>query len=394
MFFNSTKNQKKTNSNSKQRGTGESVTPGALMTDPSNWKFLIAGIDTLDFGLFVNWKQWNELEKDLILGKAKALSKRKGVLGKGLLENTVINLTGKAPMYQYGLIKPEYRFWIASRKESAEYPNVFVSPTAKSLWTFGFKGTFELIANEIKALGGVINEHRLSRVDMCCDYYVPKGLNYEWLENYRVSRAHKTSNHKSGSDLQTYYVAPGGAGIQARIYDKSAQIEHSQNLWMRDLWPHPYESNVWRVEFQIRRGTLREFETNTVTDLANNATGLWTYLTTDWLSFRNRDDTNTTRRTFTSFWQAVREASKHFDGFATVKRSPIDGEQSMDQCLLQIMGFIKSYAAKKSLTHLDSALRALRQDLKTRTTREEFKADVTVRAISLGISLNDREAKS
>jgi hypothetical protein len=137
----------------------------------------------------------------------------------------------------------------------------------------------------------------------------------------------------------------GRGALSARLYDKTRELSVSRKQWFRTLWaraggpgvtatgderegPGAYdaEAPVWRLEFQVRREGLRQFRPLgegvdfTASTLAKaragswpevarfiegeGPTGLWGYLSQEWLSFR---DTRAaaTRQTYRAWWRAL-----------------------------------------------------------------------------------------
>jgi hypothetical protein len=42
-------------------GMAESVTRHAQITGPTDWKYVVCGVDTLDLGIYVHWPKWKDL---------------------------------------------------------------------------------------------------------------------------------------------------------------------------------------------------------------------------------------------------------------------------------------------------------------------------------------------
>lgn len=100
-----------------------------------------------------------------------------------------------------------------------------------------------------------------------------------------------------------------------RVYDKRAEIEHSNKAWFQDLWSKRgwvAGSSVTRVEFQARRDFLRTVQVETVADLDMQLADLWKYFTS-WVSLRDKtSDSNRRRWPLKAFWQIVRDAVPAF----------------------------------------------------------------------------------
>jgi hypothetical protein len=88
-----------------------------------------------------------------------------------------------------------------------------------------------------------------------------------------------------------------GAPIQCRIYDNGKEVmKEGMKLWFLEVWGLDHCSNVWRIEFQLRRSALRQYHIESVADLLAGVRGIWRDLTENWLSVRVPDDSNTSRQ--------------------------------------------------------------------------------------------------
>lgn len=371
-------------------GMGESVTPHAQMSEPVNWEHLTSGIDTLDVGIRVNWSDWQWLSERLAIGKAKAIQKRNSFLEIGINELKALP-TGKAPMYQYGIATPDYRMWIADRQEPANFPNVFVSPLSKSLWTIGVKGIVDLIIEHIAVMKGDIESITPSRLDVCVDFHVPGGISEQWIDKHIVSRADKVRKHLDKSTLQTFYVGGLATSIQMRIYDKSVEVRNSGKTWMQKVWQTDCDEDVWRIEFQLRREVLREFNMESISDVRDGLRSLWSYLTEKWFSLRETDSEHTSRRTVCPFWEAVQAAGLSLEGQMEVERKPIESHSDVRQLIRQILGCVKSYAAHRRVVDLPACMRRLKGDLAEEISPKAFTDDVRSRAVDFGIHLGEED---
>ena len=77
---------------------------------------------------------------------------------------------------------------------------------------------------------------------------------------------------------------------------------------------------VWRVEFQLRRPALKEFGVDGLETLESKLPGIWQHLTTEWVSLRIADDSNTSRQSVHPWWQAVQECAGKLGEITPVTR--------------------------------------------------------------------------
>lgn len=90
------------------------------------------------------------------------------------------------------------------------------------------------------------------------------------------------------SEINTYAVSGhfsgwtiGQGGIMsARLYNKSLEIVSSGKEWIIPLWQKAGwdgESQVWRLEFQIKREVLTQKNISKLYEVLNHLNGLWSY---------------------------------------------------------------------------------------------------------------------
>jgi hypothetical protein len=141
----------------------------------------------------------------------------------------------------------------------------------------------------------------------------------------------------------------GNGSIVARVYDKTSEIKKHKKDYMYELWDGVEKGEtVWRVEFQLRREMLNECSVESFDSFADKSGSIWKYLTEDWLSMREFDNENTTRRTPTAFWENVQGVSS-FKGQVSGKVRETRRKASITHLIKMIKGCITSIGAILSL---------------------------------------------
>jgi hypothetical protein len=74
-------------------------------------------------------------------------------------------------------------------------------------------------------------------------------------------------------------------------------LKKGTKLWFAEVWGTEDFSNIWRVEYQLRRAALKQFNVNNTRDIWKKLGGIWNYLTTEWFSLRLPDNDKVERRT-------------------------------------------------------------------------------------------------
>jgi hypothetical protein len=377
---------------------GESPKQGqSATTGPQAWRLLAAGIDTLDLSFYVDWGDtWDSVRESLEAGKARA-EQTEGILwDDGAHGECIIFAGGKPPMYRYRLQLPNAHLAVAKSGKPGKWPNVYASPSAESLWRNGIAATVESLTGFIQRLGGKVVNACPSRCDVCADFQVPDGLALDFIRGHAVSKSDKSRHIMKGEHLETYYAGAAGADIQARIYNKSAEIQSSGKFWFENVWQLWPAENVWRVEFQLRRQALRQYGLNTMPALLKLLPALWESLCRDWFSLRLQDDSNTTRRSVHPWWAAVEQAAERLGASpGKIKRDYTSGPASMAWYSAHLSGLLLSMAVRAGLPHLEDAIGEAAATMREYWRLRDFPGRYRVAAIKLGLSdENEEEAEA
>lgn len=324
-----------------------SVTRHLLNPPAENFQLLLCGIDSLDLGLFVKWEaNWEKVCADLDNKKLTAQNS-KTVLDTTDIGRDFMHLaSGKPPNYRFHLQFLEYHIYIAISKEYGSSPNVYVSFNAAALWHIKLPGLLELLEFDLSHFGGSIERIQPSRVDLCADFRLDGPLTLPFLERHRIAKSRKTETHMEGTTLETYYSGTPGAPLRLRIYDKSKEILKSNKQWFGAIWNTDDLTNIWRVEFQIRRSVLHQYRIRDLAGLWDTIGSVWCYLTSEWFSLRLQDNIKAERRTVLPWWQAVQECGPLFGDDTGARRTfDSDDVQSIKEILPHVFGRMITIAA-------------------------------------------------
>ena len=361
-----------------------SVTRHAPFTNLESWNLLLCGIDTLDIGLEVVWTaDWPTTSAELELLKQKAAG-TPGLLSSD--QRYLILPSGKPPNYRWHLQWPEFHLFVAKGAEpQGPSPNVYASISSETLWHKGLHAAVELVCAEVIQLGGQVRNIKPSRCDLAVDFQIPGGLSLEFLRTLRTPHHPQHSHIMRGDVLETFYHGAKQSPIQLRIYDKAAEIAAGGiKYWFYDLWKVLLSVDVWRVEFQLRRETLKQFGINQIDDLTHHLGGLWRYLTDDWFSLRLPDDTNVSRRTIHPWWQTVQACAEQFGPACHLTRDNTSQLASVDWYVSHCSGCLAGYAARLKLADFESAAAALTEDMRDYWQRKDFAEQLAIKSILLG----------
>jgi hypothetical protein len=135
-----------------------------------------------------------------------------------------------------------------------------------------------------------------------------------------------------------------------RIYNKSLEVKKSRKEWFYELWKRggwDEAAVVTRVEFQLGRDLLHEFEVATLESLEERLGDIFRYLTQDWFTLRERtEDENKSRWPVTPFWAEVQGALPRFGKVWGQIRGKIRQGKG-DHLLPQAVGLITSILASR-----------------------------------------------
>lgn len=191
---------------------------------------------------------------------------------------------------------------------------------------------------------------------------------------------------EEGDQLQTFYVGAKSSPIQIRIYDKGVEIrKYGTKLWFSVVWGIEDFTRVWRIEYQLRRPTLKSFRIDSPDDLLNKSGALWKYLTEQWFSLRLPDNETTTRRTVHPFWKDVQAVAHQF-GIPTISldRDLSTVPADVKTCLSQIKGRIMTFAARTGCNSWEEACELLKIELSLIVNDKQFMDLLQTKKIQLG----------
>jgi hypothetical protein len=188
-------------------------------------------------------------------------------------------------------------------------PSALIEIRAETLWLEGVAEAVDRVLALLNAAGGIANETKISRVDLCVDLLVPAEFWRVELIPHRVTKAFEYTAHGRAEALTGIQIGRGD--LQCRLYDKELEINlKSKKSWMHSVWgleEIPDDQRAIRIEFQVRREVLKQLGLNSVWDFLNHPRNLWAYCTTKWLEFRTPPGVHHTMQETMPFWTTVQE---------------------------------------------------------------------------------------
>jgi len=288
---------------------------------------LLAGVDGLSVGLIIGtFKLTDEEWSELAAAKEQAQGTMFDSGGTSIkFQGQTFSVNAKGSKgYEYILINDDLTLQLAKRSERGSvYPEVRVTLRSQYLWRWTWQGTYQHVRLWVETWALVLGE-KVSRVDLCIDLNsdLPE-VNIKGGEvvTYARSKDEYYRRHFKGLEETGYTFGKGD--LLCRIYDKRAEIEHSQKSWFMVMWKRNGwngTSPVTRVEFQARRQFLRTMGIDTVAELEAGLADLWRYYR-DWVSLRYKtNDSNRRRWPVQFFWKMVCDAVPSFGMVTGVAR--------------------------------------------------------------------------
>ena len=151
----------------------------------------------------------------------------------------------------------------------------------------------------------------VSRVDLFADW---QGWDLTLDDAHRfVCRADTRRTYEVGGTLTGFeFGSRKTKTFSARLYDKTADVAVKGSDWWPEVWGEPYEPDlsVHRLEFEVGRQALVEFDLDTPGSVLATTGDLWAYATGDWLTFRSPTaDSTRSRWPLAPEWHSVQLAT-------------------------------------------------------------------------------------
>ena len=175
-------------------------------------------------------------------------------------------------------------------------PTVRIQPRAQFLHAIGPEA---VVSSRQETLGPQLGQLRfgVSRVDLFADW---QGWSLTLDDAHRfVCRTDSRRTYELGGILTGFeFGTRKTKTLTGRLYDKTADIAAKGNDWWHEVWGDRYEPGtpVHRLEFEIGRQGLTEFDLDTPAQVLAAGGDLWTYATGQWLTHRSPTDDQTRSR--------------------------------------------------------------------------------------------------
>jgi hypothetical protein len=156
--------------------------------------------------------------------------------------------------------------------------------------------------------------------------------------------------------------------MAARLYDKTLELAKSGKDWLKPLWTArgwDGEARVLRLEFEIKRDTLKGFGLADLSEVLRYLVGLWSYCTTEWLRLTvpNAEDATRSRWPVHPLWQLLSSVDWDGDPAPLSRIFKPDRAPSVSWILRQIFALFCSFMAVRGLYEYGRGIAQLQREL-------------------------------
>jgi len=310
-------------------------------------KLLLSGLDTIECAYYLRPGSNCKIDFEALREQKECIRQSKepeaGVLSLGDVD-FLLSPNGT---------KSGYPFLISNQFSTIQFgefndPSFFVKFSSLALWTRGAQYMHQQFLDWSASLGLVmVRPEGLSRADFAFDFLLPE---VDFDEDCFVTMADKDSQHRKNGQVQTFTF--GRDEVVLRVYNKSAEIEEaSKKYWMWLFWQEEKE-NIWRVEWQVRKDTLKRFGLRTFEDLFDGYGDLLRYLVSEHTSLRVKgEDSNRSRWAVHPLWTMLTGAINQLPAQGVYRE--VDPRAALDETLIRMAismeGYLKKIAAIECL---------------------------------------------
>lgn len=308
---------------------------------------LLSGIDTIECAYYLKSGCIHNLDFDALRAQKEVIRQSKHP------ESGVLELGGMEFMLSPNGTKSGYPFLISNQDCTIQFgefntPSFFVKYSSFALWNKGAKFLHQRFLDWAGSLGFIaVRPEGLSRCDFAFDFHLE---DIDFDEDSFITAAAKDSQHRKNGKVQTFTF--GRDEIVLRVYNKSDEVEEaSGKYWLYPLWQGQTE-NVWRVEWQVRKETLKRFGLRTFQDMFEGHGDLLRYLVSEHTSLRVKtDDSNRSRWPVHPLWSMLAEKIDTLPAQGIYRE--VDPQAALDETLMRMAismeGYLKKIAAIECL---------------------------------------------
>lgn len=307
---------------------------------------LIHGFDTVEIAYYLISARDGSLDFDRLVAHRDSL-KSSGLrhLSEVTLGTESFGLASHGTSSGYPVLLVNESFTVQCGENNV--PSFFVTYSSLALWHEGLENLHLRFLSWADSVGLIPSKpETTSRVDYAVDFHLPV---MDFGADDFVSQAIKDVQHRKNGKVQTFRI--GQDSIMLRVYNKSDEVkEQSGKYWLHSLWG--YQEDVWRIEYQIRKDTLREFGISSLANLLSQYGVILSQLAHEHTRLTiPSEDSNRARRQTHPLWKSLQ------DHYSTLPIGFNDNEFNrnahldarLERCYVSMLGYAKRISAIKAL---------------------------------------------
>lgn len=313
-------------------------------------KCVYSGVDTLVVGYKVSHINDVVLE---VLERARNVYRESGPHVIDVCGKKFEISAGRVP-YRYTLVNNDISVRVARAVRADATPEIMVEYRSHFL-LLGVAQVTNQVREWLDRLCTIISD-AVSRIDICGDFagadeyfqtLQQKNIIGKYVNEYDFAECHKRHRQITGYRF-------GSSDMMVRIYNKTVEMKvHAKEYWA-DVWLEngaDPDVHVWRVEFQLRREKIKQFQVSSIFEVIAVLGDIWRYMSQEWFTVRSRtNDTNPSRWPIARWWRTVVDVVARFGSMTGVVRMLEKRKAATARRLVPgLAGYLTSFAAAAGL---------------------------------------------
>lgn len=335
-----------------EKGTQSSNTVPSTCINTYNTQILRTGIDSLYLSYQGELSEESSIRLDELKNLAQSDDPSRQALAQIELHEQLFQVHERgSKLFSYIIQNSVYRISIA-KLGAKRAPLAYVQVSSEILTKKSLQSIVGELLKIVQSLGTVTEEAAISRVDLCADFLTNYHL-FEIEDQDWVTRADDIQNYSSKRRYSGSSIGAGG-DLSARLYNKTLEMQKKPRPYMEELFTQSgwdETQDVWRLEFQFMRESLRSLAIQYISDLEKSLTGLWEYATVKWLrhTVPNPSDQTQSRWNTSEWWTFMQSADWGVGG--SLSRIPLDKGRVPSDKVLFVNGLsaLTSYMAREGI---------------------------------------------
>ena len=253
-----------------------------------------------------------------------------------------------------------------SRITSSSLPMAFVKISSEYLTHKPIADIVEDLNMVLYELGALESAANVSRIDLFADFSSTENME-SWSREAWVTRSEKIYQYAVKGVFSGWSIGMG-AVMSARLYNKVLEIIDSKKEYLIPLWQAAgwdNQATIWRLEFEIKRDVLKQFDVQGLHQTLPNLNGLWSYATTEWLrlTIPNTQDSNRSRWELHPLWVLLSSVDIDTPGGTLTRNFTPERMPEMSRILRMTFASLTSYMAREKITDYELGAKLLITDL-------------------------------